>query len=555
MNKSSTVDIRNGSEIAVIGISGRFPGAKNVDEYWRNLRDGVESISFFTDQELESCGTDPALLRDPHYVKAKGIVQDADLFDASFFGITPREAEIMDPQHRLFLECSWEALESAGYDPEGYGGLIGVFGGAGQNNYFLNNLHPNRALMESVGDFQAMIGNEKDFLATRVSYKMNLRGPSVVVQSGCSTSLVAVCNACQSLLSGDCDIALAGASSINVPQKGGYRHQDGGITSPDGHCRAFDAQAQGTVFSNAVGIVVLKRLEEALADGDYIHAVIKGAAINNDGSFKVGYTAPSVEGQAKVIRAAQILSEVKPETVTYIETHGTATALGDPIEIAALTQAFRAGTQKKGFCAIGSVKTNIGHTDAAAGIAGLIKTILMLKNRMMPPTLHFEKPNPEIDFANSPFYVNTKLAEWKTDTFPRRAGVSAFGIGGTNAHVIVEEAPDVEAMDKSRPWKLLAAFGQDKHSFRQCHDKSGRVPEAKSSCEPCRCCVYSSERPEGFQPSPNGCLPGYSRRGHRSWYPEYRKGNNVLSGIRASGCRIHVLRTGISIRQHGIRSL
>ena len=314
MNKSSAVDTRNGSEIAIIGMSGRFPGAKNVDEYWRNLRDGVESISFFTDQELESCGIDPVLLSDPDYVKAKGIVQDADLFDASFFGITPREAETMDPQHRLFLECAWEALESAGYDPEGYGGLIGVFGGAGQNNYFLNNLHPNRALMESVGDFQAMIGNEKDFLATRVSYKMNLRGPSVVVQSGCSTSLVAVCNACQSLLSGDCDIALAGASSINVPQKGGYRHQDGGITSPDGHCRAFDAQAQGTVFSNAVGIVVLKRLEEALADGDYIHAVIKGAAINNDGSFKVGYTAPSVEGQAKVIRAAQIMAEIKPET-------------------------------------------------------------------------------------------------------------------------------------------------------------------------------------------------------------------------------------------------
>jgi phthiocerol/phenolphthiocerol synthesis type-I polyketide synthase E len=455
MNKSSTADLRNGSEIAVIGLSGRFPGAKNVDEYWRNLRDGVESISFFTDKELESCGIDPTLLRDPHYVKAKGILEDADLFDASFFGFTPREAEIMDPQHRLFLECAWEALESAGYDPEGFGGLIGVYGGAGQNNYFLNNLYPNRALMESVGDFQAMLGNEKDFMATRVSYKMNLRGPSVVVQTGCSTSLVAVCQACQSLLSGDCDIALAGASSINVPQKGGYRHQNGGITSLDGHCRAFDAQAQGTVFSNAVGFVVLKRLEEALADGDCIHAVIKGAAINNDGSFKVGYTAPSVEGQAKVIRAAQIMAEVQPETVTYIETHGTATALGDPIEMAALTQAFRAGTQKKGFCAIGSVKTNIGHTDAAAGIAGLIKTVLMLKNRMMPPSLHFEKPNPEIDFANSPFYVNAKLSDWKTDILPRRAGVSAFGIGGTNAHVILEEAPDIEAADKSRPWKLL----------------------------------------------------------------------------------------------------
>lgn len=455
MRRSLPVETRNGSEIAVIGMSGRFPGARSVDEYWRNLRDGVESISFFTDQELESSGIDPKVLHDLNYVKAKGFLEDAELFDASFFGFTPREAEIMDPQHRLFLECAWEALESAGYDTYRYGGLIGIFGGSGQNNYFLNNLHPNRALMESVGDFQAMIGNDKDFMTTRVSYKLNLRGPSVVVQSGCSTSLVAVCLACQSLLSGECDIALAGASSINVPQKAGYRYQNGAINSPDGHCRAFDANAQGTVFSNAVGIVVLKRLEEALADGDFIHAVIKGAAINNDGSFKIGYTAPSVEGQAKVIRTAQIMAEVEPETITYVETHGTATALGDPIEVAALSQAFQAGTQKKAFCAIGSVKTNIGHTDSAAGVAGLIKTVLMLKNKMIPPSLHFEKPNPEIDFANSPFYVNTKLAEWKTDGFPLRAGVSAFGIGGTNAHVIVEEASRSEASRKSRSWKLL----------------------------------------------------------------------------------------------------
>ncbi len=436
-------------------MSGRFPGAKNVDEYWRNLRDGVESISFFTAEELESSGIDPVLLHDPNYVKAKGILEDTELFDASFFGFTPLEAETMDPQHRHFLECAWEALESAGYNPERYEGLIGVWGGVGMNNYYLNNLYPNRALMESVGSVQMMIGNDKDFVTTRVSYKMNLRGPSVVVQTACSTSLVAVCQACQSLLSGECDMALAGASSISFPKKVGYLYQDGAIFSPDGHCKAFDASAQGTVFSNAVGIVVLKRLEEALADGDCIHAVIKGAALNNDGSFKVGFTAPSVEGQAKVIRTAQMMAEVKPESITYIETHGTATAMGDPIEIAALTQAFRAGTQKKGFCAIGSVKTNIGHTDNAAGIAGLIKTVLMLKNRCIPPSLHFEKPNPQIDFAQSPFYVNTQLSEWKTDAFPRRAGVSSFGIGGTNAHVIVEEAPVIEASGKSRPWKLL----------------------------------------------------------------------------------------------------
>ncbi len=452
---SNSSDKRTGSEIAIIGMSGRFPGAKNVDEYWGNLRDGVESISFFTDKELETRGIDPALLRKPQYVKARGVLDGVELFDANFFGFTPREAETMDPQHRLFLECAWEALENAGYDPERYEGLIGVYGGVGPNTYFLKNLYSNRDLMELVGDFQMMLGNDKDFVTTRVSYKMNLRGPSVVVQTGCSTSLVAVSQACQSLLSGECDIALAGASSINVPQTSGYLYQNGGISSPDGHCRAFDAKAQGTVFSNAVGIVVLKRLEEALADGDCIHAIIKGAAINNDGSFKIGYTAPSVEGQSKVIRTAHLMAEVEPETITYVETHGTGTSLGDPIEIAGLTQAFRMGTQRSGFCAIGSVKTNIGHTDIAAGIAGLIKTVLMLKNKMIPPSLHFEQPNPEIDFPNSPFYVNSKLSEWKTEMSPRRAGVSSFGIGGTNVHVIAEEAPLVAASETSRPWKLL----------------------------------------------------------------------------------------------------
>lgn len=292
-------------------------------------------------------------------------------------------------------------------------------------------------------------------MTTRVSYKLNLRGPSVVVQTACSTSLVAIYLACQSLLSGECNIALAGASSISVPLKGGYLYQNGGITSSDGHCRAFDAKAQGTVFSNGVGVVVLKRLEEAVTAGDCILGVIKGAAINNDGSLKIGYTAPSVDGQAEVIRAAHIMAEIQPETITYIETHGTATALGDPIEIAALTKAFRMGTEKKGFCAIGSVKTNIGHTDVAAGVAGLIKTVLMLKNRMIPPSLHFEKPNLEIDFTDSPFFVNTKLSEWKGDKFPRRAGVSSFGIGGTNVHVVVEESSVVESAASSRPRQLL----------------------------------------------------------------------------------------------------
>ena len=286
-------------------------------------------------------------------------------------------------------------------------GSIGVYAGASMNTYLWHNLYPNRDLIGLGAGLQTKIGNDKDYLATRVSYKLNLEGPSVVVQTTCSTSLVAVHLACQSLLSGECDVALAGGVSINVPQTAGYVYQEGGIYAPDGHCRAFDARAQGTVFGNGVGIVVLKRLQDALADGDCIHAVIKGSAINNDGSSKVGYTAPSVEGQAKVIARALAMADIDPETISYIEAHGTGTALGDPIEIAALTRAFRASTEKQGFCAIGSVKTNLGHLNAAAGVTGLIKTVLALKHQMIPPSLHFEQPNPQIDFANSPFYVNT----------------------------------------------------------------------------------------------------------------------------------------------------
>lgn len=445
----------NGSEIAVIGMSGRFPGARNLDEFWQNLLDGVESITFFEDRELEAAGIAPSLLRNPEYVKAKGVLEDAEWFDASFFGYTPREAETMDPQQRLFLECAWEALESAGYDASRYEGLIGVYGGVGPNAYFINNLYPNRPLMELVGDFQMMIGNDKDYVATRVSYKMNLRGPSITVQTGCSTGLVAVAQACQSLLGGDCDIALAGASSINVPTRSGYLHQTGGIKSPDGHCRAFDARAQGTVFSDGAGVVALKRLDEALADGDFIHAVIKSAAVNNDGSQKAGFTAPSIAGQVEVVRAAMNMAEVDPDSIGYIEAHGTGTPIGDPIEVAALTQAFRTRTSRKAFCAIGSVKPNIGHTDAAAGIAGLIKTVLMLKHRVIPPTLHFERANPEIDFDAGPFYVNTDRVDWKRGSVPRRCGVTSLGIGGTNAHAILEEAPAEGAPRKSRPWKML----------------------------------------------------------------------------------------------------
>ncbi|QMS92041.1 SDR family oxidoreductase [Nostoc edaphicum CCNP1411] len=438
-------------DIAIIGMVGRFPGAKNIDEYWQNLRNGIESITFFNDEELQKLGIEATVLSDPDYIKAKPIIEDIELFDASFFGFNPREAEVIDPQHRLFLESAWEALENAGY--ANAEGSIGVYGGSSISAYLFN-LYSNPDVVESAGQL-LIIGNDKDHLSTRVSYKLNLKGPSCTIQTACSTSLVAIHIACQNLLNSECDMALAGGVSINLPHKSGYKYQENDILSPDGHCRAFDAKAEGTVFGSGVGVVVLKRLEDAIADGDCIHAIIKGSAINNDGSLKVSYAAPSVDGQAEVIVEAIANAGVDPDTVTYIETHGTGTSLGDPIEIQALTKAFRASTQNKNFCAIGSVKTNVGHLDRAAGVASIIKTILALKHKEIPPSLHFEEPNPEIDFANSPFYVNTTLSEWKTNGIPHRAGVSSFGIGGTNAHVILEEAPAVKPSDPARPWQLL----------------------------------------------------------------------------------------------------
>jgi acyl transferase domain-containing protein len=443
-----------GLEVAVIGMACRVPGAANVREFWRNLREGVESITFLTREELEATGESPAVLDLPNYVPVGRLLDDVESFDAPFFGCSPREAELLDPQQRLLLECAWAALESAGYDSESYPGLVGVYAGAKMNGY-LWNLYSNPAILQSVGDIQVQIGNEKDYVATRVSYKLGLGGPSVTVQSACSTSLVAIHFACQGLLAGECDMALAGGIAIRVPHRTGHVFREGEILSPDGHCRAFDAKAQGTIFGNGMGMVVLKRLEDALADGDLVRAVIKGSAMNNDGALKVGYTAPGVDGQMRVVRAAQLTARVEPESITYVEAHGTGTLLGDPIEVKALTQAFRARTEKRGFCALGSVKTNIGHLGTAAGVAGFIKTVLALEHRALPPSLLYEEPNPQIDFAASPFYVNTRFAPWETDGSPRRAGVSAFGIGGTNAHVIVEEAPPAEPSGPSRPWQLL----------------------------------------------------------------------------------------------------
>ena len=462
MKNNNLPNKENDFDIAIISMSGRFPGANSVDEFWQNLCSGVESITFFSDEELKESGIDPAVLSDPNYIKASPILHGPEMFDASFFGYSPREAKLVDPQQRLFLECAWEALEHAGYDADRYEGRIGVYAGASMNTYLLfSGLIPHL----STQYLPILIGSDKDYLTTRVSYKLNLKGPSVTVQTACSTSLVAVHIACQSLLNEECDMALAGGSSIRVPHRVGYFYQEGSIFSPDGHCRAFDAKARGTIFGSGVGVVVLKRSVDAIADGDSIHAVIKGSAINNDGSSKVGYTAPSVNGQSEVIVEALANSGIAADTISYVESHGTGTALGDPIEIAALTNAFRTYTDKKGFCAIGSVKTNIGHLDAAAGVASLIKTVLALKHQAIPPSLHFETPNPKIDFANSPFYVNSRLSEWKSDGTPRRAGVSSFGIGGTNAHVVLQEAPEIEASGPSRPRQLVLLSAKTKSAL------------------------------------------------------------------------------------------
>ncbi|HEX2209901.1 MAG TPA: type I polyketide synthase, partial [Longimicrobium sp.] len=432
-----------GLEIAVVGMAGRFPGAPGVDALWANLRAGVESIRHFTDEELTAAGVPESLRTDPAYVPARGALAEVDRFDAAFFGFTPREAQVTDPQQRLFLEVAWEALEHAGYDAARVPGRVGVYAGTSMSSYYLN-LLSRPDVTAAAGEMAVHMGNDKDFLATRAAFKMGLEGPAVVVQTACSTSLVAVHLACQALLGGDCEMALVGGSAVVAHQHAGYLYQEGAIRSPDGRCRAFDAQARGTVGGSGVAVAALKRLEDALADGDTVHAVILGSAINNDGSAKIGFTAPRVEGQAAAIRAAHAAADVDPATITYVEAHGTGTELGDPIEIEALTRAFRAGTDRTGFCAIGSIKTNIGHLDVAAGIAGLIKTTLALRTGEIPPSLHFTRPNPQIDFASSPFYVNTTLAKWTPPAgVPRRAGVSSFGIGGTNAHVVMEQAPAV----------------------------------------------------------------------------------------------------------------
>ncbi|MFF3165675.1 type I polyketide synthase [Streptomyces sp. NPDC003273] len=456
------------SDIAIVGMACRFPGADSVERFWDVLSEGRETLTRYTDEELLAAGVPAERLADPRYVRAAQTVEGTDLFDSELFQFTHDEAEILDPQHRVFLECALEALQRAGYDPARTDGHIGVYAGAGLNTYLLHNLGERYRAASTVDHYRLMLANDKDFLATRVSYKLDLRGPSMSVNTACSTSLVAVHTACLALLGGECDMALVGAVHLAPPRQG-YQYQDGMIFSPDGHCRAFDADARGTVIGSGAGVVVLKRLSEALADGDWIHAVVKGSAVNNDGSGKTGYTAPSIAGQAEVIADAQDVADVGPESVGYVEAHGTGTPLGDPIEVAALTEAFReGGAEHTGYCALGSVKTNIGHLDTAAGMAGLIKTALMLEHRTLVPSLHYTRPNPEIDFAASPFYVNTGTTDWKAEgDHPLRAGVSSFGIGGTNAHVVLEEPPARTEAAPGRDPELLVLSARSANSLKQ----------------------------------------------------------------------------------------
>ena len=457
------------NDIAIVGMGVRFPGARSPNEFWSNLKGGVCSIAMLKDEDLIKEGVSRGDLEDPSYVKAAAILDEMEWFDAEFFGLSPKDAAIMDPQHRNFLECAWEALEDSGHPPDAFEGSIGVFAGCGMGSYFMFNVLSNPDLIASVGMFLLRhTGNDKDFLATRCSYAFNLTGPSINIQTACSTSLVAAHTACQSLLNYECDMALAGGVTIELPHRQGYFHKEGEILSPDGYCRAFDHRARGTVFGSGAGLVVLRRLEDALTDGDRVYAVIKGSAVNNDGSGKAGYLAPSVDGQAAAVAEALAVARVTADSIGLIEAHGTGTAVGDPIEIKALTQAFRQTTAENGFCGIGSVKTNIGHLDTAAGSASLIKAALALYHKEMPPSLHFEKANPSIDFENSPFYVVAEPKPWDAHGGPRRAGVNSLGVGGTNAHFILEEAPPAKpAPISSRPFHLLQFSARNRASVEE----------------------------------------------------------------------------------------
>ena len=521
--------------IAIIGMAGRFPGAETLAEFWDNLAAGRETISTLP---LELIAREENK-NDPDYVPRRGQIKDPEWFDAAFFNINPREAEVIDPQQRVFLEACHHALEDAGCDPTRFPGSIGVYAGMSNNSWLQHQILPNAELRAKFGYEGTMIANEKDYLATRTAYKLNLRGPALNIYTACSTSLVAVCQAVQALQSYACDAALAGGVSVKWPQDRGYTAQEGSIYSPDGHCRPYDADSRGTVFSNGLGVVVLKRLQDAVRDGDPIRAVIKGAALNNDGGDKASFTAPSIDGHAEVISLAHALANIDPDTISYVEGHGTATPIGDPIEVAGLTQAFRLGTARKNFCGLGSLKSNTGHMDAAAGIGGLIKTTLALQHRQLPPTLHFKRANPALGLENSPFYVVDKLQPWISDHL-LRAGVSSFGVGGTNAHVIVEESPLVDpSSDPNRSRQLLVL--------------SAKTPSAlTAACEKLASYLEKESRGSG---------PSNSPQSHTSDLPSSRSGSiladtawTLQTGRQAFSCRRAIAASTVEEAIAGLRT-
>ncbi|MGW0432598.1 type I polyketide synthase [Micromonospora sp. NPDC003197] len=468
--------------VAVVGLAGRFPGAPDVDTFWRNLCSGVESVSRSSLEELAAAGIAEAIYRHPDYVPAKGRLAGFDLFDADFFGFSAHEAEQTDPQHRLFLECAWEAMENTGYDPARFPGRIGVYAGQSMNTYLVyqSMLDPAVGQAFLLDYMPTMISANDDFLATRVAYQLDLRGPAMTVQTACSSSLVAIHQACQSLLGGECDMVLAGGVSLTVPEAFGYIYREGAGVSLDGRCRAFDSTPSGIVGGSGLAVVVLRRLADALADGDTVHAVIRGSAVNNDGAGKSGFTAPSVEGQAQVVADALAVADVSADSVGLVEAHGTATPLGDPIEVAALTRAFRADTDRIGYCALGSVKTNVGHLAAAAGVTGFVKAMFAVRDGVVPPTLHFREPNPKLELETSPFFVNTQPLTWPDEQGPRRAGVTALGVGGTNAHVVLEQPPTPQATGASRKWQLLVVSGRSTEALTHAAE---RLADALDSTE------------------------------------------------------------------------
>src|SRR6185437_1451937 len=466
-----------GAPVAIVGMAGRFPGARNIDEFRSNVLNGVEAISALTDDDLRAAGAGDRDLRDPYYVKAAAIVDEADMLDASVFGMSARDAQVMDPQFRVFLESAHAALTDAGLDPGRFHGRVGIYAGSRDNSYLEDNVYRNRAIMRAVGSFLASIQNNTDYLATNAAYRLGLTGPAVTMVTACSTSLVAVHSAVQALRNGECEAALAGGVEIALPQVNGYLYREGGIYSNDGHIRTFDASASGTVFGNGCAVVLLKLLDDALADRDSIYAIIRGSAVNNDGKDKDAFSAPGRRGQEAVYRASLADALVDVSSIGYVEAHGTGTLVGDPIEVNALTSVFRSHTERRGYCFIGSVKPNIGHLGAAAGVSGLINAVMSVRDGLVAPSINFSRPNPRIDFGNSPFVVNTAMREWMPQDGPRRAAVNSFGIGGTNANVIIEQAPDpVPAPPSAKPYQLLTLSAQSSSALdRATGDLVGRL--------------------------------------------------------------------------------